>query len=406
MSEPASATTRRRVRLPYPLALSVFLVQVAVGIVLFSLFQEYVPRQLGAGDAWAGYLLSAYGGARFLFEAPTGAISDRIERKLSLLIGYVLMLPALVLMAIFRDEYAYLVFSAMLGLATAFLWPATYSMAADLYPATHRGQVIGLLNLGQLFGFGVGALLGALVVESAPAILFAAAIVSVAAALTAASLGVPSYRSAGLFRRVHTPNRSPVWAIMTRRLAILSALVLLVSAAVSMMIPAIRPYGTDELGVSFAKLTAALIPAIVVAALFYIPAGRLADRFGRMRPLIAGELLVMVGLFGVAATASLPVAAALAGLIFIGNVLTVPAWNAAIMDLAPETHRGAIIGLSVALSGLGLAIGPAVGGILVEQLGPVGTLRVGALVCGTTGVLIAAYAWSYRTAPLPTAEHA
>ena len=89
-------------RYPYPLALSIFLVQVALGTLLFATFQEWAPAALGVGDGWGGYLLAAYGGARFLFEAPTGAISNRVERRLGLLIGYALMLPAIGLMAISR----------------------------------------------------------------------------------------------------------------------------------------------------------------------------------------------------------------------------------------------------------------------------------------------------------------
>lgn len=151
---------------PVALALSIFLVQVALGTILFATFQEWVPTELEAGDAWGGYLLAAYGAARFAFEAPTGAISDRVERRLGLLVGFALMLPAILLMATVHDRHAYLAFAAMLGFATAFLWPATYAMSADLYALDRRGKVIGFLNLAQLLGFGVGALAGA---SSSPA---------------------------------------------------------------------------------------------------------------------------------------------------------------------------------------------------------------------------------------------
>ena len=129
-----------------------------------------------------------------------------------------------------------------------------------------------------------------------------------------------------------------------------------------MVVPAIRPYGENDLGVAFEKLTVALIPAVVLGVALYIPAGHLSDRFGRMRPFFAGEALVVLGLLVCAQTTSLEVAAVGAAILFAGNVLTVPALNAAVLDLAPESHRGTLIGFTVALSGLGLAIGPAQAG--------------------------------------------
>jgi len=163
-------------------------------------------------------------------------------------------------------------------------------------------------------------------------------------------------------------------------------------------VPAIRPYGERELGVTFSRLTLALVPAVAIGALLYIPAGDLADRFGRWKPFAAGQLCLVAGLLVLAATASLPVAMAAAVLVFAGNVLTVPAWNAAVMDLAPESHRGTLIGLSVALSGLALALGPALGGFVVGRWGAQAAFAVSAVLAASASLAIAAYARGARPA--------
>jgi MFS family permease len=123
----------------------------------------------------------------------------------------------------------------------------------------------------------------------------------------------------------------------------------------------------------------------------------MADRFGRSTPFILGQFLVVLGLLTVAATQSLVIAACGAFLIFVGNVMSVPAWNAAIMDLAPASHRGTLIGLTVALSGLGLAIGPAAGGALTAEYGAPVTFRFVAAICAATGLAIWAYARIYES---------
>jgi MFS family permease len=189
--------------------------------------------------------------------------------------------------------------------------------------------------------------------------------------------------------------RPPVRSILSPRLAWLSAIILGASIGLAMVVPVIRPYGANVLEVSFTKLTLALVPAIAVGVLLFVPAGDLADRYGRWRPFFAGQVLIVTGLLVLSLTASLTVAVFAAMVVFAGNVLTVPAWNAAIMDLAPESHRGTMIGLSVALSGLGLAVGPAIGGFISGEWGAQAAFRFAAGVCALTSLGIVAYARRY-----------
>ena len=394
-----TAATRSWLReAPYALGLAIFSGQVALGIVLFAIFQEFVPNELGGSDALGGYLLALYGGSRFLSETPTGAISDRIERKHGLLVGFAVMIPALALMGTIQNEYAYLGFAAILGVSTAFVWPATYAITADLYPPTQRGKIVGFLNVGQLLGFGLGALIGASLVETVADSLFVIAIAAVLIALTIAQVGVPAYRRSGLGPALDAV-RPPLRSVLSVRLLFLSVLILAAMIGVSSLIPAIRPYGEDELGISFARLALLLMPAVVSGGLLYVPAGHLSDLIGRTRPLLIGQLLIIVGALTVAQTTFIPLAAFGTAVVFCGNVLSVPALSASMMDLAPESHRGTLIGWSVALSGLGLAAGPGLGGFLVNAFDSPTVFRVAALIACGAMLLTLAYGRAYGNAP-------
>ncbi len=360
-------------------------------MVIFPGFQEYVPNYLRTNDAWPGYLLGAYGSARFLSETPTGALSDRIERKLGLLIGFACMAPAMAVMAAVDEPAAFLACAALLGMATAFLWPATYAIAADLYPPERRGRVVGFLNFAQLAGFGLGALGGAFILAVEPRALFLAAAGAVLAAFLAALSRIPSYRHGRLLALAPRAPGPSVKELASPQLAAVAALIFTGTTALGTAVPAIRPYGQHQLGVSFETLTLALIPAIVVGALAYVPAGHLADRLERWQPLAAGQCLAAAGLLALGPLTDLPVASAVAVAIFLGNVLSVPAWNASMMDLAPPSHRGALIGLAVALSGLGLSAEPVMGGIAAEALGPADAFRVAAALSFMTAAGAAAY---------------
>ncbi|HJP41106.1 MAG TPA: MFS transporter [Dehalococcoidia bacterium] len=387
-------------RYPLPLGGAVFLLQVALGLILFATFQDYVPRKLEVGAAWPGYLLAAYGAGRFLFEAPTGAISDRVERKVGLLIGFVLMIPAIVLMAGVNSRYVFLFCAALLGLGTSFIWPATYAIAADLYPAARRGKVIGFLNVGQLAGFGIGALGGAQIVNHVTWEQFVLALVAISLATAATAIGVPSYRGQGWLKSVPRETEARLKDVLSLRLVLLSGIILASSTSLAIILPAIRPYGTEQLGIEFSELTVALIPAIIASLVLYVPAGHLADRLGRAFPYLLGLGLLAGGLLWLAETTAVSVAMIGAAVVFSGNVFIVPASTAAVMDLAPETYRGTLIGLNVALTGLGLTIGPAIGGPVAEYAGPDMALRVAAFVALGTAAALFAYSRVFRMHPI------
>jgi MFS family permease len=383
---------------PVPLGIVVFLAQVGLGIVLFAVFQEYVPGQLGAGTGWGGYLLAAYGGARFLSEVPTGVIVDRVRRRVALLTGFLVLVPAAGLMAPATNTFVFLGLSALLGLGTAFLWPAIYAISADLYPAERRGKVVGFLNVFQLLGFGAGALTGALTVERAHTAMFLVAILSIGAAGLAAFTLIPGYQH----KTGGAPRRGiGLRAVWSRQLAVLSALVLVATAGVAMVVPAIRPYGEEQLGASFATVTIALIPGVLIGGALYVPAGHLSDRFGRAVPFLVGEALLVAGGLLIAATDVLVLAAAGGAIFFAGNVFIVPSFNAAVMDLAPESHRGTLIGLTVALSGLGLAVGPAVGGALAQAVSPAFVFQLSAAVAVVTGAGVYFYRQRFEATQRP-----
>jgi MFS family permease len=389
----AAVVVRQRLyrEFPIPLGLVVFLVQAALGIVLFAAFQEYVPRELGASAGWGGYLLAMYGAARVAFETPTGVLNDHVRRKVALLLGFLLLVPALVGMAGAGNIVMFGLLAAALGMGTAFVWPAIYAISADIYPPGRRGKVVGFLNVFQLLGFGAGALAGALLVERAHEAMFILAVAAMTAGGVCALLGTPSYdHEAG-----RAAGRARLRDVWSGQLAALSVLIVLATGGIALVIPAIRPYGDEVLGASFATVTVALIPAVLIGGALYVPAGHLSDRYGRMVPFLAGEVLLVAGAFLVAWTDVLVIAAVGGALIFAGNVFVVPTFNAAVMDLAPESHRGTLIGFTVALTGLGVAIGPAAGGALVDLLSAPAVFRLAGLVAVVTALGVIAYSWRF-----------
>jgi DHA1 family multidrug resistance protein-like MFS transporter len=128
-------------------------------------------------------------------------------------------------------------------------------------------------------------------------------------------------------------------------------------------------------------------------AAFYL--GRLGDRLGHRRILIVS--LTAAGLI------YLPMAivrdpwqlAFLQGLLGIAAGGLIPSANALIAHLTPLARRGAVFGLTAALSGLGGFIGPLLGASLATNVGFRATfVAAGILLLGVAGLVI----WSAATA--------
>jgi DHA1 family multidrug resistance protein-like MFS transporter len=105
---------------------------------------------------------------------------------------------------------------------------------------------------------------------------------------------------------------------------------------------------------------------------FTLPGGRLADRFGRKRLLIAG--LAISSLPALAITSGLAtsfIALALVAFVLgIGNATSNPARQALIADIAPAGRQGLTMGVYGVAEDVGILIGPLLGGVLWDRIGP------------------------------------
>ncbi|WP_018112331.1 MFS transporter [Thermus igniterrae] len=111
--------------------------------------------------------------------------------------------------------------------------------------------------------------------------------------------------------------------------------------------------------------------------------GRLVDRRGYRLALVGGLALLGVAMLWLGFASTLAEVAFLALVAGFGYSLFMPGWNGFLAKNLPQENRAAIWGGLMTVEGLGVALGPAVGGVLWELLG----LRAPFLVGG--GLLLA-----------------
>lgn len=159
---------------------------------------------------------------------------------------------------------------------------------------------------------------------------------------------------------VESPRRR--WLIMVTLVSSLTV-VILDNTILNVALPSI----SRELNASQAELTGAILSYAVVFGSLQFSAGVLGDRWGRKRILLIG--LVLFGLASLAASrAQDPTQLiALRAIMAIGASMVTPQTLSILTNVFPPEERGKAIAIWAAFTGASLALGPIVGGLLLDN---------------------------------------
>ena len=108
--------------------------------------------------------------------------------------------------------------------------------------------------------------------------------------------------------------------------------------------------------------------SLILAGLLLV-AGSAGDRFGRRKALGLGMLIFGAGATGAALAESSTALIVMRGIQGLGAAFALPATLSIITDVFPRGERAKAIAVWTAVGSMGLAIGPALGGFLVDEVG-------------------------------------
>jgi EmrB/QacA subfamily drug resistance transporter len=157
-------------------------------------------------------------------------------------------------------------------------------------------------------------------------------------------------------------NRIPAWTLAVTSIAIF--MVSLDNLVVTNALTSIR----EDLGASLEALEWTVNAYTLAFAVFLLTGAALGDRFGRRRVFLAG-----LGIFTVASAAAAlaPSTGALIGaraIQGVGAAILAPLSLTLLSSAAPAERRGLALGIWSGVSGLGVALGPLVGGAVIEGI--------------------------------------
>lgn len=141
-------------------------------------------------------------------------------------------------------------------------------------------------------------------------------------------------------------------------------MVVLDNLIVTVALPAIR----EDLDATLQSLEWTINAYTLAFAVALIPGAALGDRFGRKNLFLVGLALFTASSAAAAlapSTGALVVARALQG---VGGAIVAPLTLTLLADAFPAEKRGAALGIWSAISGTGVALGPLVGGAVIDSI--------------------------------------
>lgn len=328
----------------------------------------------------------SFGLVKALTNMVTGGLSDRIGRKQLLVAGWLVGLPA-PLLIIFAPSWSWIVLAnVLLGINQGLCWSTTVIMKIDLVGPKQRGLAMGLNESSGYVAVSLAALATGYVAAAyalRPAPFYLGIAFAVLGLLLSVFFVRETHDHAREEARRHANNTddpneedaklsfSEVFALTSwkDRALFAASQAGMINNLNDGMVWGILPLflagaglGVDRIGV-----VAAAYPA--VWGLGQLVTGALSDRLGRKWMIVAGLwiqaigilMVVLVGNFGLWVTAAV--------LMGLGTALVYPTLLAAISDVAHPTWRASSVGVYRLWRDSGYAIGALLSGILADILG-------------------------------------
>ena len=348
----------------------------------------YLRQRLGVPLTTVTLLMTLNSAASLASVAVAGPVVDRFGRKGAMVAGLSALSLAMGTMSIAGTLPVWAILMACQGAFAQVYWVGTDAMIADMVEPERRAGAYALLRTSTNLGMAIGPTVGGFVAARSYALAFyisAAATAAYAALIlifaretmpaggeAAASAGEGG---GGLGGRGYGP------VLRDRRFLAFCGLYTLAVMSSTLMMVLLPVYAKEQFGVPENQYGLMMATNATMVVLFQYAVTRASRRYPPLSVLAAGALFYAAGVGSVAWGRGFFSFWLSMVVLTIGELLLVPTASTLTAALAPAEMRGRYMGVYNLTWGVGLGLGPVLGGVLNDQIAPVATW-IGGLAIG------------------------
>jgi len=363
------------------------LISAAGGSMIWPFLTIYMRQRLDIPLTTVTLLLTLNSAAGLMTTFVAGPAVDRFGRRgamfLSLAMGSVVMLA----MSMAGTLQLWAALMAMDGAFGPLYRVGSNSMVADLIEPERRGGAYALLRMSNNMGVAIGPAVGGFVTATSYALAFYIA-AGASAIFTLLVLFFVAETAPQKQATSDQPQTNGGYGRVLRDRAFLAfcgVYTLAVMAHVLMMV-LLPVYAKENFGVPENRYGFIMTTNAAMVVLLQYATTRITERYHHLPVLAAGSLFLALGTGSVALGWNFPTFLVSMVILTIGEMIVMPTSTALTANLAPPTMRGRYMSVYGLTWGVGLGIGPVIGGFLNDNLAPV-AIWYGGLVMGLVGAL-------------------
>ena len=345
-------------------------------------------KNLGATGIWLGFIYSAFSISRALFMPLTGRLSDRRGRKVFITMGLTIYTLAS-LGYVWSASVTQLVWIRFMhGVGSAMVVPIAAAAIGDISPEGREGSMMGTFNVALFLGFGMGPLLGGVVMD----FLGFAEVFYLMGGLSLLSLFLVAMFLPEKRIQVHKRRKDATPFRTLWRIDVFKGLLMFrfSNAMVRGSTTAFLPIFATRLAVSPAQIGMLVSLNILLTAVLQHFLGRIADRWSRRVLIVTGSLMTAVPLLLTPFAKDFVHLVLLAVCMGVGGGVAFPAALAVATVVGREHGMGNIMGTFNSAMSYGMIVGPIVSGWLLDLLG-ISVVFIFGGVVGIAGSLVCLY---------------
>ncbi|WP_299402160.1 MFS transporter [Acaryochloris sp. IP29b_bin.148] len=395
------------------LAVGRLLSQMGTGFTLYFL-QIFFVNQVGLTATSVGVAISSASVSGIVGRILGGSMTDSRQwgRRRTLLLSLSISAIAAGIIAIAQSFWMLVVGNIVMGLGVGLYWPSTETIIADLSEGRERQEAFTITRFADSAGLGLGVILGGAWITLTHAY---RALFMIDAVSFVIFWGV-AYFTIAETAHPHTRGRQgwQGWIIASqdRRLRIYIVANILITtylAQIHSTLPLyFKNFAQQGIGLSEAVITGLFSWHLGVSVVSQLPVARYLRRWRYPQGLMIsvglwGIGFLLIGMTGLARQKALLWAIAGLGVLAIATVAYMPIASSLVADLAPIEIRGVYLSINSLCWAVGYFLGPALGGLALDQQQPLIDIYWGGLALSIGLALVALKHLDHLIGPSPTA---